>query len=86
MSNLFICNLCAGTCNEYDVQLSDVYTYYTDNSTVEVTTGILEVCINGIYQQVCNSYNLDLEFANGICFSQGYGGKLVTYMIVLLPP
>ena len=80
MNLLFLFIVVVEQCNEYSARLSNVFTEFVGEKSVEVTSGIVEICIGGIYQPLCTDPNLDLEFADSLCFSQGYGGKLAARM------
>lgn len=67
-------------CDEGTVRLSNQYTYTTyynlGSNAEEVTTGGLEVCVNGTFLQVCNSSNVDAALADSICkYYLGYDGQ-----------
>ena len=64
-------------CKEGAVSLTDQETYSEYlNSTgyVQVTSGILEVCVNGTNLQICNSSDVDPDLADAVCYYLGYDG------------
>ena len=64
-------------CEEGTVRLTNKQTYSEYlNSTeyVQVTSGILEVCVNGTNLQMCNSSDVDPTLADTVCYYLGYDG------------
>ena len=64
-------------CKEGTVRLANQQTYSAYlNSTryVEVTSGILEVCVNGTNLEMCNSSDVDPTLAETVCYYLGYDG------------
>ena len=67
-------------CIEGSLRLSDQSTFYDSEYfgySVEVTSGILEVCVNGTFLQMCNGSSTDLVLANTVCNSLEYDGQLM---------
>ena len=65
-------------CNEGDVRLYNQESYYDTEDLVLVTSGVLEVCVNGNYLQLCNSASTDPALGYSICYALGYDGQLLT--------
>ena len=67
-------------CDEGTIRLAnqETYTGYINSTEyVEVTSGVLEVCFNGTYVQMCNSSRVDPALADTVCYSLGYDGQLM---------
>ena len=67
-------------CTDGSVQLSHQFTLNVSHefgASLEVTGGILEVCVNGSFLQTCNGSSTDLDLANTVCNSLDYDGQLV---------
>ena len=70
------------TCSEGSVRLSDPFPLYVNEdvgASREVVRGILEVCVNGSFLQLCNGSSTDLDLADTVCNSLGYDGQLVIF-------
>ena len=64
-------------CDEGSIRLINQQTRYASwNEYVEVTSGVLEVCVNGTYLRMCNSSRVDEALADTVCYYLGYDGQL----------
>ena len=65
-----------GTCVDLSVRLSnqDTLNVVYMSGLEEVTSGILEICANESFLQVCKSSSFDSGLANTVCHDLGYGG------------
>ena len=64
-------------CKEGTVRLTDQQTYSTYLNSiryVEVTSGVLEVCVNGTNLEMCYSSDVDPDLADAVCYYLGYDG------------
>ena len=80
-------------CEEGSIRLygQEVYEGYINSTRlVEVTSGLLEVCVNGTYLRICNNSLVDLSLAEVVCYDLGFDGQLVKFeyihvLICILP-
>ena len=53
----------------------EVYGGYINSiQYVEVTSGLLEVCVNGTYLQICNNTSVDPDLQESVCYSLDFDG------------
>ena len=60
------------------------YNITTSTSNYEKISGTLEVCVDGVYQQVCGSEAADVNATSvteAACNDVGYTGKMGMYVI-----
>ena len=65
-------------CTEGDVRLYNQESFFDNEELVLVTSGVLEVCVNGSYLQLCDSASTDPALGYSICYALGYDGQLLT--------
>ena len=62
----------------YNGQVRIGYNITSNNSEYEEISGRLEICVDGVYQQVCGSEEADLNattIVQSACNDIGYGGS-----------
>lgn len=75
--NSFVGEVCT---DEGSIRLYNQQVNYDYEELVQVTTGVLEVCVNGIYVQICTTASIDPAFSGSVCYNLGYDGQLVVAM------
>ena len=73
--DLFVGEVCT---DEGSIRLYNQQVDY--ENLVQVTTGVLEVCVNGIYVKICTTASIDPAIAGSVCYDLGYDGQLVAML------
>ena len=69
-------------CVEGTIRLDgqEMYDAYIDSTGyVQVTSGLLEVCVNGTYLQICSNSLVDMALAEVVCYSLDFDGQSVEF-------
>ena len=79
--NPFVVEICN---DEGSIRLYNQQVDY--DNLVQVTTGVLEVCLNGIYVPICTTASIDPAFSGSVCYALGYDGQSVAMANTMLHP